>query len=223
MMKKAAMVGMVCIGLMLTTTGRCHAQIDIIGDALKRVIMAIDLRIQKLQTRTILLQDAQRQLENVMEATHLSDITDWVQQQKDLYSEYYQELWQVKDALQYYSAVKEMIDKEARLVAVCKQVYGALTVDRHLSPEEIAACAQVYEAIIRQSSRTIDRLGTVIQAFTTQMDDADRLRIINELSAAIDRDYRQLSLFTQQNILLSLQRSKDVQDMNRIKTLYGLP
>jgi len=222
-MKKAVLVSIVGIGLMLTTTCTCHAQIDIIGDALKRVIMAIDLRIQKMQTRTILLQDAQRQLENVMEATHLADITDWVQQQKDLFGEYYQELWQVKEVLQYYSAVKEMIDKEARLVGACQQAYGAMVNDSHLSSEEIAVSAHIYQGIIRQSSRTIDRLSTVIQAFTTQMDDADRLRIINELSAGIDRDYRQLSLFTQQNILLSLQRSKDIQDMNRIKALYGLP
>ena len=208
---------------MLTTTVPCHAQVNIIGEALKRVIMAIDLRIQKRQTQTILLQDAQRQLENVMEATHLADITGWVEQQKDLYSEYYQELWQVKDVLQYYSAVREMIDKEARLVAACKNAQGALTVDSHLPPGEIEVCGQVYQKIIGQSSHTIDRLSTIIQAFTTQMDDADRLRIINELSADIDRDYRQLFQFTQQPILLSLQRSKDIQDMNLIKALYGLP
>jgi hypothetical protein len=223
MMKKAAMVSMIAIGFMLTTTGTCHAQVNIIGEALKRVIMAIDLRIQKMQTRTILLQAAQRQLENVMEATHLADITDWVQQQKDQYSVYYQELWQVKDVLQYYSAVKTMIDKEARLIAGCKQAYSALAVDSHVSAEEVEVCAQVYQGILRQSSRTIDQLSTVIRAFTTQMDDADRLRIINELSAGIDRDYRQLSLFTQQTILLSLQRAKDAQDMNLIKALYGLP
>lgn len=223
MMKKAVLVSMVGIAFLLTTTGTCHAQVNIIGEALKRVIMAIDLRIQKLQTRTILLQDAQRQLENVMEAAHLADITDWVQQQKDLYGAYYQELWQVKDALQYYSAVKEMIDKETRLVAACQQAYSALSVDSHLSADEIEVCGQVYQGILRQSARTIDQLTTVIQAFTTQMEDADRLRIINELSAGIDRDYRQLSFFTQQTILLSLQRAKDTRDMNLIKALYELP
>ena len=217
------MIGLAWMGLMLVNTNRCDAQIDIIGDLLKRVIMAIDLRVQKMQTQTILLQDAQRQLENVMEATHLADITDWVQQQKDLYSEYYQELWQVKDVLQYYAAVKEMIDKEARLVTAYQQAYGALLNDSHLRPEEIEACASVYQGILRRSSQTVDVLSTVIQGFTTQMTDADRLGIINELSADIDRDYHQLTVFTQQNILLSLQRSKDSQDMNLIKALYGLP
>ena len=208
---------------MLTTAIPCPAQANIIGEALKRVIMAIDLRIQKRQTQTILLQDAQRQLENVMEATHLADITEWVEQQKELYSEYYQELWQVKEVLQYYSAIKEMIDKEARLVAAYKQAYGALERDSHLQPQEIETCHQVYQAILRRSSHTIDQLAVLIQAFTTQMADADRLKMINELSADIDRDYRQLLAFTQQNILLSLQRSKDIQDMNFIKALYGLP
>ena len=222
-MKKAAMVSIVGIGLMLAGRTTCHAQVNIIGEALKRVIMAIDLRIQKMQTQTILLQDAQRQLENIMEATHLADITDWVEQQKDLYSEYYQELWQGKEVLQYYPAVKEMIDKEARLVAAYKQAYGALAADSHLQPQEIEACLQVYQGIIRRSSRAIDQLSTIIQAFTTQMADADRLKMINELSANIDREYHQLYLFTQHTILLSLQRSKDIQDINLIKALYGLP
>src|SRR5437879_6447908 len=107
MMKKVAMADVVYIGVMLATPAKSHAQDEMIGEVLKRVIMAIDLRIQKLQTKTIVLQDAQRQLDNIMQATHLADISDWVEQQKDLYSEYYQELWQVKDALKYYSAVKD--------------------------------------------------------------------------------------------------------------------
>jgi hypothetical protein len=221
-MKRAIMTGGLSIGLIVISTGKCHAQIDIIGDILKRVIMAIDLRVQKMQTRTIILQSAQRELENVMEATHLSEITDWVQQQKDLYSEYYQELWQVKDALQYYSAVKQMIDKEAKLVVAYKQAYSALVNSGGLSVGEIAACVQEYQAIVRRSGATIDQLSTIIQAMTAQMTDADRLRMINDLSANIDRDYRQLYQVTQHAILLGLQRSKDVQDINLLKALYGI-
>jgi len=170
------------MGLLLASSGSANAQIDIIGGLLKRVIMAIDLRVQKAQTQTIFLQDAQKQLENLMQQTRLADISDWVQQQKDLYNEYYQELWQVKNALKYYSAVKGLIDKQARLIRGYKQAYTALARDEHFSAEEFGQISSVYQGILKQSVSVVDELNTVINAFTTQMEDADRLQIINFLS-----------------------------------------
>jgi hypothetical protein len=87
----------------LIPQGRASAQIlDIIGLAeavAKEVIEAADLKIQELQNETIALQNAEKELENNMTGGLLDDITGWVQQQENLYGEYYQELWQVKSAL----------------------------------------------------------------------------------------------------------------------------
>lgn len=210
------------MGLLLASAGKADAQIGIVTGLLKRVIMAIDLKVQKAQTQTIFLQDAQKQLENIMQETRLADISDWVQQQKELYDEYYKELWQVKNALKYYSAVKGLIDKEARLIAGYKQAYAAMVRDGHFSADEVGHIAGVYQGILGRSASIVDQLSTVINAFTSQMEDADRLQMINDLSAGIDRNYRQLQEFTQENILLSLQRAKDKQDVNMIKALYGI-
>jgi len=221
-MKRSLQTGMISAALLLATTDKAHAQFDVIGGIIKHVIMSIDLRIQRQQTKTILLQDAQKQLENLIQKTRLADISDWVQQQKDLYEEYYQELWEVKNALRYYSAVRAIIDKQARLLKGYQQSYAALTRDGHFSAEELEHIGAVYQGILRQSASTVDQLNTVINAFTTQMDDGDRLQIINDLAADIDRNYRQLQAFTQENILLSLQRAKNRQELNMIKTLYGI-
>jgi hypothetical protein len=51
----------------------------------KKVIVAIDLKIQRLQTKTVWLQNAQKVVENTMSKLKLDEITDWVQKQKDLY------------------------------------------------------------------------------------------------------------------------------------------
>lgn len=82
-----------------------------------RVIKAIDLKVQRLQNKTIALQNAQKVVENAMSKLHLQEITGWVQKQKDLYSGYYQELWQVKTAITYYHRVKEIIGQQTQLVA----------------------------------------------------------------------------------------------------------
>jgi len=221
-MKKFVKAGMVGVGLFLASTAKAEAQLNIIGEILKRVIMAIDLKVQKEQTKTIVLQDAQKQLENSMQETRLAEITGWVRQQKELYDEFYQELWQVKNVLRYYSAVKGVIDKEARLVDGYKRAYAAIMRDTHFSAEETGQIIGVYKAILDGSVAIVDELQTLINAFVTQMDDADRLGMINGLSAGIDRHYRQLQAYTQENILLSLQRAKSEGDINMIKALYGL-
>ena len=212
----------ISMALFLLPAEKAHAQFGIITGVLKRIIMAIDLRIQRQQTKTILLQDAQKQLENIMQKTRLADISDWVQQQKDLYEEYYQELWEVKNVFKYYSSVKSMIQKQARLIKGYQQAYATLTRDGHFSAEELDHIRAVYQGILRQSVSAVDQLNTVINAFVTQMDDGDRLRIINDLAADIDRNYHQLQSFTQENILLSLQRARDGKDFIMIKSLYGI-
>ena len=144
-----------CMGLFLilvatvVPAGRADAQIiDAIEDAIKAALMAVDLGIQKVQTETVNLQDAQKALENAMQQTQLGDITSWVQQQKDLFSEYYQELLQVKNALTAYDKVVSMIDKQAQLVKDYQTAYAAMQKDSHFSAQEISYIGQVYSGIL---------------------------------------------------------------------------
>jgi hypothetical protein len=218
-----------CMGLFLILVataipaGRADAQIiDAIEDAIKAALMAVDLGIQKVQTETVNLQDAQKALENAMQQTQLGDITSWVQQQKDLFSEYYQELLQVKNALTAYDKVVSMIDKQAQLVKDYQTAYAAMQKDSHFSAQEISYIGQVYSGILKQSIENLKQLEMVITALVTQMSDGSRLRIIDGAGARIDQNYSDLHQFTQQNILLSMQRATDANDLQEVELLYGL-
>ena len=211
----------------LAPTGHASAQvlevIDIIKAVVKEVIVAADLQVQRLQTETIALQNAEKALENSMAGDLLDDITGWVQQQENLYGEYYQELWQVKSALSAYSRTATLIQRETQLVKETQQDWSAVQKDPHFSPAELSQIGSVYSGILSESSRNIQQIEKVISAFVTQMDDAGRLHIIDETSSSIDADYRDLRSFTQQNSLLSLQRAKDEADVLTIKSLYNIP
>ena len=50
----------------VATEASALALLTIIKEALKKIIKAIDLRIQRLQNKTIWLQNAQKQLENAI-------------------------------------------------------------------------------------------------------------------------------------------------------------
>lgn len=211
-------------GVVLTAmpSGKADAQAEIITEIIKEAIMAVDLGVQKAQTQTVNLQDAQKVLENIMQEWHLTDITDWVQQQKDLYNEYYQELWEVKNAIAAYDKVVSMIDKQAQLIRDYQQAYSAMRQDSHFSAREVSYIGSVYSGILKQSVENLNQLYLVINALVTQMDDGERLHIIDGAAASIDQNYSDLHQFTQQNVLLSMQRAKDQSDLDQVKLLYGI-
>lgn len=92
-MKKKLIVVMVCL-LLVGTSARPAEKVavlpilEIVKAVTKKVIKAIDLRIQRLQNKTIWLQNAQKQVENVLSKLKLDEISDWTQKQKDLYKGY---------------------------------------------------------------------------------------------------------------------------------------
>jgi hypothetical protein len=221
---KRLLFGLLVFGAFLVLpAGRADAQIiDAIEDIIKAALMAVDLGIQKVQTATVNLQDAEKALENAMAQTQLGDITSWVQQQKDLFSGYYQELLQVKNALATYDKVVSMIDKQAQLVKDYQTAWAAIQKDNHFSAQEISYIGNVYSGILNQSIENLKQLDMVITALVTQMSDGSRLAIIDGAGARIDQNYSDLHQFTQQNVLLSIQRSTDANDLNEVKLLYGL-
>ena len=221
---KRLIFGLLVFGFFLVLpAGRADAQIiDAIEDIIKAALMAVDLGIQKVQTATVNLQDAEKALENAMAQTQLGDITSWVQQQKDLFSGYYQELLQVKNALAAYDKVVSMIDKQAQLVKDYQTAWAAIQKDNHFSAQEISYIGNVYSGILNQSVENLKQLEMVITSLVTQMSDESRLAIIDGAGARIDQNYSDLHQFTQQNILLSMQRSTDANDLQEVELLYGL-
>ena len=84
---------------MLLPMQKTNAQIpvlEIIRQGIKKVIIAVDLKIQRLQNKTIWLQNAQKTIENTMSKLRLDEIGDWVERQRKLYADYFDELHKVK-------------------------------------------------------------------------------------------------------------------------------
>jgi hypothetical protein len=85
-----------------------------IKEGIKKAIRAMDLKIQRLQNKTIWLQNAQKMIENTMAKAKLEEITGWVEKQRTLYQDYYEELWRLKSTLSYYHRIREITEKQIR-------------------------------------------------------------------------------------------------------------
>jgi len=180
------------------------------------------LKVQRLQNKTIWLQNAQKVIENSMSELHLSEITDWVQKQKDLYSDYYTSLSQVKSVITYYHQIKDISTKQAQLVAEYKHAWSNMQQDKHFSAAELNYMSQVYAGILEETVKNVDQLLIVVNSFVTQMTDAKRMEIINSVADKVNKNYSDLHQFNNQNAILSLQRAKDANDAAMVKWMYGL-
>jgi hypothetical protein len=196
--------------------------VEIIKEGIKKVIKAVDLKIQRLQNKTIWLQNAQKTLENVMSKLKLDEISDWTEKQKEQYKKYYDELAQVKAIISSYQRIRDIIKKQVHLVDEYKRVWQMIQQDNHFSTDEIIYMEKVYAGILDQSIENLDQIKLILKSFATKMSDAKRLELINNTADQIDTNYSDLIQFNQQNMLLSLQRAKTLTDVQEVKKLYEL-
>lgn len=195
---------------------------EVIRAGVKKVIKAVDLKVQRLQNETIWLQNAQKVLENQLSKLKLAEIATWTEKQKELYSGYYNELWQIKSTISYYKRIKELTEKQVAIVDEFKWARNLFKQDKHFNAEELSHMEQVYTGIMDASVKNLDQILLVVSSFKTQMSDAKRLEIINEAADKMHENYNDLKRFNTQNITLSIQRAKSLDETVVLKQLYGI-
>jgi hypothetical protein len=80
----------------------------------------------------------------------------------------------------------------------------------------------IYSGILQESLRNLEQAELAVKSFSTQMDDADRIRLVHQSAGGMQTNLDHLRQFNSQNIALSLRRAKDDQDRKKIKTWYSL-
>ena len=151
-MKKITFIIILSISLTIAPTQKSHAVVwVVVKAALKKAIMAIDLAIQRQQNKVIWLQNAQKTLENTMSKLKLDEITSWVDKQRNLYREYFDELQKVKSIISYYHRIKEVTTTQENILTEYKKAFSLFKQDRHFSLEEIIYMGQVYDGLLTES------------------------------------------------------------------------
>ena len=195
----------------------------IIQEGVKKVIKAVDLMIQRLQNKTIWLQNAQKVLENKLNELKLTEIAEWTEKHRKLYQDYYEELWKVKNTIAMYQRVKQVMDKQVRIVDEYRRCWNIVQNDDHFTKQELEYMYKVYSGIMEESVKNLDQILIVINSFKTQMSDGKRLEIIEQAADQIDQNYFDLREFNTQNMILSINRAKDEDEIEVVKKLYELP
>jgi len=198
------------------------AVLEVIQAGVKKVIKAVDLKVQRLQNETIWLQNAQKVLENQLSKLKLSEIADWSEKQKDLYEEYYTSLWKVRSVIVYYKRVHEIVSTQGSILDEYRWAWALFEKDKHFTADELLSMQKVYSGILDESIKNLDELLLAVSSLKTQMEDSARLEIIAEVAAKMQSNYADLKRYNTENAGLSLERASSLEDAAKIRELYGL-
>ena len=128
----------------------------------------------------------------------------------------------MKGVIAYYFRVKQIAEKNSRLVDEYQKAWNLFARDNRFSLEELAHMEKVYSAILEESAANVDLLLLVVKSFTTQMSDAKRLELIDRAAIQADAVYDDLVAFNRENSLLSLARARTLKEAETLRQLYGL-
>lgn len=224
--RRIALLTLLCVAFTLppnrTQAAATIPIVEIIKAAVKKVIVAVDLQIQRQQNKVIWLQNAQKVLENTMSKLKLDEISNWTEKQRDLYANYFDELQQVKSAISSYQRVRDITQKQTLIVTEYKKVWAIIQQDDHFTTLEKEYMGQVYSGILRATVDNVDQLALLVKSFTLQMSDGERLTLLNETALRVDQNYQDLLSFNGSNGQLSLQRARSNKELIQIQRLYGI-
>ena len=225
-MKRGIKRVLVAVILCLSVQGTANAQAAEVAKAIqegvKKVIVAMDLYVQRLQNQTIQLQNIQKAVENILSKLKLEEIAGWVERQRTLYAGYFDELNRVKSIIGYYHKIRDIKDKQVRIVEQYQRAYRLFKQDDHFTADELLYMGRVYAGMLERSVQNLERLLLVVNSFTTTMTDRERMAIVDKTAEEMSETYLDLSRFNNENKLLSLRRSKDAGELAVTRALYGL-
>lgn len=223
-MKKLPMLSTLLLALCLSALPISQAKAaGLFGSIIAKIIKAIDLNIQKLQNKTLVLQNAQKVLENQLSKTKLGEITSWASKETALFSSYYEELAKVKAVLSTYQRVKDIMQMQISMISSYKSAFDLFKRDAHFTPEEISYMLGVYGNIIQRSVENTEELLMVTSSFKTKMSDGKRLEFINTIYKKMAKVQVDLLQFNRQNMQISLGRSATSEEAEAVKRYYGMP
>jgi hypothetical protein len=193
---------------------------EIIRQGVKRVIVAVDLKIQRLQNETIWLQQAQQELENILSKVKLEEIASWSDKQKELYADYYEGFWKVKQTISNFQRVREIVETQKSLMSAYQNTWNLLVREGNFSLAELSLIENRFSGILQESLRNLADLGEILKEMTLQLSDGERLEIIHGLDAKVQKNYQDLLRLSMQLESLNQQRKSQKTDQQQLQNLF---
>lgn len=140
----------------------------------------------------------------------------------NLHNVYLTGLMAVNPAVRNNPRVGQIVGQQNDLINEYKRFASLFRQSGSFSGNELSYFNNVYNQLVKQSNANIDELANVTTAGQLRMSDDDRLRAIDRIFVSSSDQLQFLRYFNRKAVMLSLQRSKDQNDTQSLKRLYGI-
>lgn len=178
------------------------------------------LNIEKLTQYKSILSDMKKGYQIYQQGYGM--ISDVSKGNFNLHNIYLTGLMAVSPAVRNNPRVSQIISQQADLISEYKRYTKVFRQSRSFSHSEMSYIDQVFKQLIGQSNANADDLTNVMTAGKLRMSDDDRLRGIDRIFNSSTDQLQFLRWFNRKAVMLSLQRSKDLDNTQTLKRLYGI-
>lgn len=192
---------------------------EVIRQGVKKIIVAVDLKVQRLQNETIALQQVQQKMENLLSESKLAEISFWSQRQKELYGDYYGGLWKVKNVLSQFQRIRDISHTQEEMLRAYQKTWNLLVSSGRFSADELRLIQSRYGVTLQSSVKNLGQLTELVKSFSFQISDAERLERIHLLDREMNRNFRDLLGLNLQLEAVNRQRNAWIQEGKTLQNL----
>ncbi|QXV67617.1 TerB family tellurite resistance protein [Mucilaginibacter sp. 21P] len=140
----------------------------------------------------------------------------------NLHNLYLTGLMAVSPAVRNNPRIRQILDQQSDLLNEYQRYRSLFRQSGSFNANELQYISKVFDQLVRQSNENIDDLASVTTSNKLRMSDDDRLRAIDRIYTGSTEQLQFLRWFNRKAVLLSLQRSKELQQTQTLRRLYGI-
>lgn len=210
-MKKAVItLFFIVAGLGITNSANAQAQ----------ELEELALDIEKLAQFKTILSDLKKGYEIL--SGGYNTIKDISEGNFNLHKAFLDGLLAISPAVAKYKKIITITDNQLELIKEYKNAYKRFKNDGNFNPEEIGYIGKVYTNVVDESAKNLEALLNVIIANKLRMSDDERLKAIDIIDEEMQNKLSFLRYFNNSTTVLSMQRTKEQNDLNIIRSLHGV-
>lgn len=135
--------------------------------------------------------------------------------------EYYEALKKVNNLIKDARKVQQTVLMVGDISEMYVNNFGKMLNDPNFTPEELTAIAFGYSQLLNESTALLKDLKQIISNNDMQMNDKERLDIIDQVHREIREYHNMVRYYTNKNISVSYLRAKKANNTQRVLQLYG--
>ena len=178
------------------------------------------LDVEKLSQLKQMLADLKKGYEIVYRGyTTIKDISEG---NFRLHDAFLDGLLQVHPAVKSYKKVTEIVSLQLRIVSEYKSACKRFRESGQFSAAELDYIGKVYASLFDRCVRNVEALAWIITPGILRMSDDERLKEVDGIYEDMLDKLTFLRHFNKQSAVLSLQRTREENQINHTKKMYGL-